>query len=193
MQPYEVVVGPQTLYLAAVGVAFPAIDAVPSGSWFKLGTAGTKNYDPAGTTVNHGDTIAEWTGAGSTAPRKAMRTDESFKIGFTLVDLTPEQYAKILDDVAITTTAQSTGVAGNKAFEVLRGLKVKAFALIARGDSAIDDSLAAQYEVACCYQSGQPAPVFAKGAPAGLAVEYTALERTPGVFATSRTQSTVAG
>lgn len=190
--PYEIVAAPLTVYVANLGTSFPAIDAAPSGSWYKLGTAGNKNYDPAGVTVNHPETIQTFTGAGSTAPRKAVRTDEGLTVGFTLVDLTPEQYAKVLDDAAIVSTAQASGIAGNKAFEVMRGVKVKAFALLARGVSSVDDSLNAQFEVTGCYQSGSPGPVFAKGSFAGLALQYDALEITAGVLATLRIQTTVA-
>lgn len=191
--PYEIVVGCPTMYVATPGTTFPAIDAVPSGSWFKLGTSGSKNYDTGGVTVNQSQTLGTFTPGGGTAIRKVFRTDEGLTFGFSLVDLTPEQWAKIIDDVSVVTVAQSTGVAGNKAFEVMRGVQVKTFALLCRGLSPIDDSLASQFEVACCYQSGNPAPVLSKGGPAMLAAEYTALERTAGVLGTVRDQTTVAG
>src|SRR4051812_46653534 len=98
MQPYEVVCNPLTVWVANTGTGFPAINAAPSGSWFQLGTSGTRNYDDAGVTVTHSQTIAEFTGAGSTTPRKAYRTDEGMTVGFTLVDITAEQVAKVLDD-----------------------------------------------------------------------------------------------
>jgi hypothetical protein len=186
MQPYEVVASPLTVWVANVGTAFPAINATPSGSWFQLGTSGNKNYADDGITVTHAETVQVFRPAGGTAPRKAFRTDEDFKIGFSLVDLTPEQYAKTLDDATITNTA---GPPGHKAFEVLRGLKVKAFALLARGVSPVDESLNAQYEVASCFQSADPAPKYSKGAPAELALEFTAIEATAGVLTTLRLQT----
>lgn len=192
-QPYEIVMAPMTAWVSLVGTAFPTVDAAPAAGWFKLGTSGNLNYDAAGVTVTQNQTLVPYTPAGGTVPRKVVRSDEGFEVGFTLDDLTPEQYAKVFDDAAIIVTAQSSGVAGNKAFELRRGTQVKTFALLARGLSSVDDSLNAQFEVAACYQAGNPAPVFSKGAAAGLAIMYTAIEKTPGVVATLRTQTTVAG
>lgn len=189
----EVVCAPLTLYVATPGTSFPTVDAAPSGSWFEIGSLGTRNYDAAGVTVNNPQTLAAFTPAGSTAPRKPYRTDENVEFSVSLADMTAEQYAKIMDDAAIVSTAQASGVAGNKAFEMLRGVKVKTFALLARGVSSYDDTLAAQFEVGACYQSGTPGPVFSKNGPALLAVAFTGLERTIGSLATLRIQTTVAG
>src|SRR4051812_15829673 len=95
--PYEIIVAPLTVYVAPVGTAFPAVNAAPGGSWFKLGTNGTKNYDEKGVTVTHSESLATFTPAGGTAARKAFRTQESLTIEFELVDLTIEQYAKVLN------------------------------------------------------------------------------------------------
>lgn len=193
IQAAEVVVAPLTLWLATPGTAFPAVDAAPSGSWFQVGSLGTRSYDASGVTVNNPQTIAAFTPAGSTAPRKPYRTDENVEFTVSLADMTVEQYAKAMDDAAITTTPQATGVAGNKAFELLRGFKVKTFALLARGVSSYDDSLGCQFEVPACYQSGTPGPVFSKNGPALLAIAFTGLERTVGSIAVLREQTTVAG
>lgn len=193
MQPYEIIGAPLTLYLANVGTSFPAIDAVPSGSWFKIGTSGDKNYDEDGVTVQHDQNIEVFRGAGTTGPRKAWRTEEDLLISVPLADVSPEQYAKILDDAAITTTAQSSGVAGNKAFPLNQGLTVTAFALLARGLSPVDDSLAAQYEVPMCIQSGSPEPQYTKGQAAILECEFMTLEHASSGFGQLRMQTTVAG
>src|SRR5436309_688644 len=83
--------------VAAYATAFPAVNAAPGGSWFKLGTSGTKNYDEGkGVSVSHDQTLNPWTPAGGTGARKVFRSAESLLIDFELIDLTPEQYAKIL-------------------------------------------------------------------------------------------------
>ncbi|MBS3927094.1 MAG: hypothetical protein KGZ65_00115 [Sphingomonadales bacterium] len=174
--PYEIVAAPLTVYLAAVGTAFPDVDESPGGSWTKLGTSGDKNYSDDGVTVSLPQSIETFTPAGDTVPRKAFRTEEGLEISFTLVDLTPEQVAKVLDDAAITTVAASSGVPGTKKIPLRRGLQVANFALLARGISSVNDSLACQFEVDSCYQSGEPEPVFNKGEPAGLELTFTALD-----------------
>lgn len=170
--PYEIVAAPLTLYLAAVGTAFPAVNAAPAGTWTKLGTSGDKNYE-GGVTVTHEQTTTTFTPGGGTAPRKAWRTEEALRIAVTLVDLSPEQYAKILNDVAVTTTA---GPPATKDFNLLQGLDVARFALLARGKSPVLDTVNAQYQVPIVIQSGNPEPVYQKGEPAGLAIEFMALE-----------------
>lgn len=171
--PFEIVAHPLTVYLAAVGTAFPATNATPSASWTKLGTSGDKNYDEEGVTVTHQQTIATFRPAGSTAERKAWRTEEGLLIAFTLVDVSPEQYAKVLNDIAVTTTV---GPPATKDFNLLRGVDVARFALLARGKSPVLETVNAQYQVPIVIQNGEPAPVYRKGEPAGLQVEFKALE-----------------
>lgn len=176
MQPYEIVAGPLTVYLAAYGTSFPDVDEAPGGSWTKLGTSGDKNYSDDGVTVQLPQSIETFTPAGGTVPRKAFRTEEGLVFGFTLVDFSAEQVAKISDDAAITTTSASSGVPGTKRIPLYKGLQVEGFALLARGISPVNESLAAQFEVKCAYQSGEPEPVFNKGEPAGFELEWTALD-----------------
>ena len=171
--PMEIVAAPLTVYVAAVGTAFPNVDTAPSGSWTKLGTSGDKNYEEDGVTVTHEQSIETFTPAGGTAPRKAWRTEEGLLIGFTLVDLSPEQYAKVLNDTAVSTIA---GPPARKEFNLLRGITVARFAVLARGLSTVNDALNAQYQVPIAFQNAEPEPVYKKGEPAGLAVEFMALE-----------------
>ena len=178
--------------MAPIGTAFPLVDAVPGASWIKLGTSGNKNYEDDGVVVTHSQTIEVFRGAGATGPRKAFRTEEDQTFGFTLVDLSPEQYAKAINDASVTTQAAGTGVPGSKRFSTLRGLNVAAFALLARGLSTVLDSLAAQYEVPIAYEAGSPAPAFSKGAPAGLELEFASIEDATTGFGVVRIQTAVA-
>lgn len=171
--PYEIVVAPLTVYVAPVGTAFPLVNAAPGGSWFKLGTNGTKNYDAKGVTVTHNETLQTFTPAGGTAARKAFRTDEALTIEFELVDLTIEQYAKVLNDATVNVTV---GPPATKDINLLQGLTVTTFALLARGVSAVNDALPAQYQVPVVYEAASPSLVYAKGAPAALDVQFAALE-----------------
>lgn len=171
--PYEVIVAPLTVWVAPVGTAFPVTNANPPGTWFKLGTNGTKNYDEKGVTVTHHETVNTFTPAGSTAPRKAFRVSEALTIEFELVDLTIEQYAKVLNDATVNVTV---GPPATKDINLLQGLNVTTFALLARGNSPINDSLPSQYQVPVVFESAEPSVVYSKGAPAALDVQFTALE-----------------
>lgn len=180
---------PLTYYVAELETPFPDIDETEQefdGGWFKLGTAGPLDYGDDGTTVTHSQTIEQFVGAGGTAPRKAFRTEEGLVLAVTLHDISPEQYAKILDDASITTVSAGAGTAGEKSFSVLRGLNVEQFALLARGQSPVDNGLNMQIEIPTVYQSGEISHAYNKGTPVGSAVQWTALEVAPGEFGTVR-------
>lgn len=180
--PMEVIASPLTYYLAVTGTAFPAIDAAPAAAWVKLGKDGPLNYDDGGTSMKHSQSIETFTPAGSTIPRKAFRTEEGLVMSVTIVDLSVASWSKILDEAAVTTVPASSGVAGKKSFSGKRSVDVKNWALLARGQSTEDNTLNLQIEVPTVFQSADPSPVFTKGKPAALDLEFTALEVTPGQF-----------
>jgi len=176
MKPYEIIGTPLVLYLAPEGTAFPALGEEPAEPWVKVGTNGAANYDDTGVTVEHGETIEVARPAGTTGAVKAWRTEENLTIGVTLWDLTLEQYAKALNDATVNTTAAAAGTPGTKAIGLSQGLEVRTHALLARGVSPYGPQWQAQYEVPRCYQSGNPNPAYRKGNPAGLALQFAALE-----------------
>jgi len=176
--PYEVLGAPFTVWAAPVGTAFPDVDAEPTSPWAKVGTSGDLNYFSEGVTVEHSQSMAFFRAAGDCGSRKAFRTEEDLKIRLTLADLTPEQYAHALNDNAITTVAAGVGVPGTKTIGLSRGTAVATMALLVRGPSPEMADGVAQYEVPRAAQTGNPAPVFRNGEPAGLALEWTALVDT---------------
>lgn len=177
MQPYEILAAPFTVWFAPVGEAFPAIGADPAGNWAKIGTTGDENYSEDGVTVAHSQTTETARVLGTTGPRKAWRTAEDLMIRFTMLDVTLEHYKRALNDNPVTTTAAGAGTAGFKKLGLRQGLDVATLALLVRGDaSAYGDGYKGQYELPVCFQSGSPEPVYRKGQPAGLALEFTALE-----------------
>jgi hypothetical protein len=189
--PFEIVCAPYTVYVAPIGSAMPAIDddeaaILATPDWNLLGTSGAKNYTDAGVAVTHGQTVSDFTPAGSTTPRKVWRTGETLTVGLTLADVSPEQYALVINNAAISTVAAGVGTAGEKHFQLMRGVQVSTHAILVRGISSVDEALNAQYEIPCAYEAGNPAPTYSKANPAELAVEWHTLELTPGVFGTLR-------
>lgn len=177
MEPFEIIAAPFSVYWAPVGEAFPLIDAAPAGNWALIGTSGDENYSEEGVTLVHSQTIEKARPAGSTGARKAFRTAEDMMIRFTMWDMKLEQYNKALNNNAVATTAAGSGTAGFKALNLYRGLDVALMALLVRGDvSPEGDSWKTQYQIPVCYQSGSPEPVFRKGNPIGLALEFDVLE-----------------
>ncbi len=182
--PYEIIGSPLTLWLAPVGTAFPLVNAAPAVAWKLVGTGGDKNYTEEGVQVMHDQTLNEVFTAGSTGPRKVFRPRETFKLGVTVMDMTLEQYGNVLGTV--TTVAPGVGTPGTKKVGLTRGTTVATFALLARGPSPFADGMNAQFEVPIVYQSGNPRPTFSKGNPAGLAIEFSALEDPAAALDTER-------
>lgn len=173
--PLEVVANPLTVWVAPTGTDFPNVDAAPDGDWFLLGTSGAANYEDAGVTVTHDQTITTWTPAARTMPRRIWRTAEGFSVAFSLTDISSAQYAKTLNDATVTQIAAGSGTPGYDSIELYQGLTVAVFALLARGLSPFDESMAAQYQVYQAYQGANQAPVYTKGTPATLAITLSAL------------------
>lgn len=177
-QPFEIVAQPFTLWVAAVGSTFPTIDETPGVSWTKIGTSGDLNYTEDGVKVSHKQKVETFRALGSTGPRKAFRTEEEQMIALTVADITLEQYAQALNNNTVTTTAAGVGTAGYKSIGLSRGLDVAQRALLVRGAKAsayMEDGVA-QYEVPVAVMVSEPEIVYVKGTPAGLALEFQALE-----------------
>lgn len=176
MQPYEIIDGPLELYLAPIGTAFPLIGVAPAIAWVKVGASGKRNYANDGVAVQHGQTLAGVSPAGALGDVKVFRQSEMLQFSVTLWDQTLEAYTLALGGVAPAATAAGVGTAGYKKIGLSRGETVKTYALLARGKSPYADGMMAQFEVPRCYQSGNPNPIFNKAVPAGLALQWSALE-----------------
>ena len=173
----EVVASPYTAWVAPAGTAFPTLSTAEgsfASGWTKVGTSGDLNYSEAGVTVTHTQGVSQFVSAGGITPRKSWRTDEGMQVAFDLVDLSPTQYALIMDNATVTTV---TGSGAQQSFKLKRGIKIHFYALLLRGVSTRNESLASQYQIPACYQASNPAPKFAlKGGPAMLALQFDVLE-----------------
>jgi len=177
--PYEIVAQPFELWVAPVGTTFPDIDADPDSPWTKVGTSGALNYtEKKGVTVSHKQTVDLWKSLGSTGPRKAFRTEEEFKVSLELADISLEQYQLALNYNTVATVAATGTVAQHKTIGLSRGLAALQRAILVRGAnaSAYGASWNAQFEIPIAVQTASPTLSFLKGQPAGLELEWTALE-----------------
>lgn len=165
-----------TLWLAPVGTAFPLVNAAPAAAWVRVGTSGNVNYDEDGVTVSHVAKREMTRSAGLTGPIKAFITEEDLIIAVKLLDVSLEQYATALNKLTPSTIAATTGVPGTKRLGLSQGPVIREYALLARGASPDGPNFVAQYQVPRCFQSGDAKPVYKKGKPATLDLEFTALE-----------------
>ena len=172
--PEEVLAFPLTVYLAPVGTAFPLIDDAPADfavAWKVLGVEGDLNYDENGVVVSHAETTFDFTPAGSTMPSKRFRTAEDLLTKLNLVDVSPETYAKVMNNATLTTVSPGSGIAGEKHFSLFRGDQVSSFAVLLRGASPVDNDLNMQYEIPKAFVSVNGDVTYNKGVVAALPVE----------------------
>lgn len=191
--PLEIIAAPLTAYLAAANTAKPDVDDAPSGSWTKLGSNGSCNYDEEGLKVTHEQNVEYFRGLGCTGNLKAWRTEESLMYELTLYDLRVEQYAKVLNDLTVTTTAAGVGIPGSKDIDLLLGYDVTVFSILLRGsDSPYGDAYNVQYWSPKVVMDANPEPVWKKGEPAGLALKFTALQDATDGFGVFEAQNAAA-
>jgi hypothetical protein len=177
MSPFEIVAGLLTFWLAPEGTAFPLATVAPPGPWFRLGTNGDANYEDDGITVANPQKIESFRSAGRTGVSKVFRTEEDFIMGLKLADMSLEQFTYVMNGNTVTTTAAGVSIPGVKKMGLYKGQNVATYALLARGlVSPYGDNFVSQIELPRVYQSANPKPVFKKGKPAMLDVEFTALE-----------------
>lgn len=174
--PFEIVGQPLQLWLAPVGTAFPLVNVAPAVAWVLVGTSGTRSQDESGVSVMHNQTINKVRPGGAVGPVKAFRSEEDLMFSLTLFDVSLEQVRIALNANTVTTVAQGAGTAGFKRMGLSRGTNVTEYALLARGVSPYADGMNAQYQVPRCYMSNSPSVVYRKAVPAGVALEFTALE-----------------
>jgi hypothetical protein len=176
--PYEIIVSPYEVWLAPVGEAFPDVDETPAGNWAKLGTNGNCNYSDDGVQVTHEQEFSEIFTLCSNAPAKISRSSEAVTVGLTLLDVSIEQYAKILNFQTLTDTPAAAGVPGTREIWLEQGVTVQTRALLCRGISPYGDNLTMQYQVPVVYQAENPAPIYHKEDPAGLLCLFRVLADT---------------
>lgn len=186
MTPFEILAGPYTLWLAPVGTAFPIVTAAPAVAWVRVGTSGDVNYDEDGVTVSHVMKQELARGAGRTGPLKAWTVEEDLMISLKLMDVSIEAYSIALNKAGPTTVAAGVSIPGTKRIGLSQGADPITYALLARGLSPYGDAFVAQYEVPRVFQSANQKPVFKKGKPATLELEFTALEDIAAASAAER-------
>ena len=170
-QPYEIIAGPAEIYVAPVGESFPAIGTEPpGGNWTLLATLGTQEYGEEGVTVSHQESVEDFRGLGSTGPIKSFRTEEELTIAAMIHDLTLEEYARAINFVTVATDSD------DKTMDIYKSHEVAYRALLVRGAGPYGANYNLQYEVPRVRSDSALEIVFQKGTPAGLALQFRALE-----------------
>lgn len=171
--PFEIVAAPYELYVAAVGESFPAIGTEPpGGNWVLIGTSGADNYSEDGVTIQATETVEDFRTLGGTGPVKSFRTEEDLIVGVTLHDMTLEELARAFN---FNTVSDDTD---DRTMNLMKGLEVSYMALLVRGNGAgpYGTGYNMQWEIPRVRVSGEAEIVFTKGEPAGIAIEFMAMQ-----------------
>jgi hypothetical protein len=186
--PYEIIVGVAQVYLAVPDTTFPDVDETPGAAWVSLGCT-----DDDGVTVTHNRKYNEHYKGCSPMVQKVTLDTANEEIAFNLAEITPQRYAKLLDDVAVTAVAAAAGTPGTQYFRIEPNLWPTQFAMLIRGPSPLMDG-SAQYEYSRVSVSDNVEVKYSKSDASVLACKFTAFEDTlyPGRFGTYRAQAAVA-
>ena len=175
--PYEILIAQFALYVGPVGEAYPAVEDAPAGNWVLVGTSGGQNYDESGVQITHDQSTNPIRVYGTTGPRKMVRVSEDLRIVVNLMDMTLEEYTRIISDVAPADTVAGGGAAGFREIDLLRGLTPSEKALLLRAEqSPYGDGWNYQYEIPKAVNTSSPTVSYVKGDAPVLGLEYTAVE-----------------
>lgn len=151
-QPFEVIAGPFTAYVAPVGTTFPTLDEDPAtvAGWTKVGTSGDINYDRGeGVMVRHNKNINTYRGAGDPRPLKNFVVEEDLIVEFQLADVTLETYRYAINSNAITNVPAAGSTPAHKKISLSIGNSLQSHALVLRSDeSPYQADGVSQYQIA---------------------------------------------
>lgn len=180
--PFDIIAGPADIWIAPTGEAFPDVDNTPAGNWVSLGRT------EGGVTVTHDETIELLRVDQATGPVKAIRSEETLTIEFSLAEITLERYAAVLNDITVTSAGGPPAI---KTIEPRLGADVSMNALLVRGPSPYMDA-PIQYEINQVVQTGSPSPNYVKDDKVVLETEWTVIEDPAAGTAAERFGSIVA-
>ena len=156
------------MYFAQTGTAFPAVSlGTPGSAWVEVG------YTEGGVKVASPQNVVELRADQVTGPIKAVRSEESLEITFSIANLKLENFALALNRAI----AGPTVAAGERSVPLYRGgFQVETFAFLARGNNLSPyGNLHLQFEVPACFQAESPEEEFTKDNKAMLSVGLHAI------------------
>lgn len=164
--------GPLELWFAPTGTAFPGVDDDPSLSFTLIGSSGDKSYTEDGVVVSIDSTTEEFTPLGGVFPRRAFITNRSLAVTVTLADLSLDQVRLAFNQNVVTTNVN------DREISLDGGVELNCFALLIRGTGKSPevegDNM--QFELFQVREAGSQEITFVKGEPAGVALEFLALD-----------------
>lgn len=166
--PYEILVGVGTLYIAPAGTAMTALGTTPSGAWIELGET------DGGVKVTKTQNIETFSSDQRTGKVKAVRTEEGVTIEVNLQEATLENLANVVGG-DVTDTAAGVSTIGKRSLPLHAGAEVDEFALLFRGDSPYGN-YPGQFYVPRGFMDDDVEMEFTKDGKTLIPVKFEALE-----------------
>lgn len=127
--PFSQLTGVVQVYIAPYGETVPDVDTTPAGNWYELGsTDGEQSVKFGGKPVWFRDNDHQ-------GPVVGIRPEEEVSFKFRIVDLTLENWARVVSSVSKIVTGTTTLGANTKKLPVKRGTALVEYALIFRGSA----------------------------------------------------------
>jgi hypothetical protein len=168
MEPFAQITGTAKIYLAPVRTAPPAINTLPGAAWIYLGeTDGEQS-------IEHSGALTLFRVNERTGPVKAVRPEEDVVVSFTLVELTLENYARVLHEAS---KVLESGTPSRKEMPFKRGSCPTEYALLMIGQSSSPYGLYPAFNyLPRVVSDAEPTVTRAKDGRAALEAMYRALE-----------------
>lgn len=127
--PFSQLTGSLTVFLALYGETVPDVDVLPGGNWVELGaTDGDQSIKYGGkvTFFKDNDHQGDVTG---------IRSEESPMVKIKVVDLTMENWAKIIASTSSIVSGTTTAGSTTKKLPIKRGAALVEYAMLLKGDA----------------------------------------------------------
>lgn len=169
--PFEQLTGSLKLYIAPYGEAVPEVQSTPTGNFIELGsTAGDQK-------IKHGNKITWFRDNDHQGVVKGTRAEEEITISATLVDLTLENYGRIISSVGLVTETTNASGIQQRTLPLKRGPNLTEYIAVFRGDTISPYGVfPGMYVLPKAVITGEPTPTFGKDKRAELAIEMMVLE-----------------
>lgn len=167
INPFDQLIGSLDVWIAPYGEAIPAVNVAPTGNFRRLGAT------DGGQTVKHAGDLEKRSDDDHTGNTIAFRPSEEVMVTATLVGLTLENYATIMNSVNSIETDVSPAT---KTMPLKKGFYPTEYVMILRGDVLSPyGALPGMYVVPRGVFGGEPEVAYTKDDRAGVEFEFAAL------------------
>lgn len=167
VNPYDQLIGSLNIWIAPYGETIPAINVTPGGNFRRLGPT------DGGQTIKHVGDLEKRSDDDHTEDILAFRPAESLTVTATVVGLTLENYASIINNPSHISTGVSPAT---KTMPLKKGFYPSEWVMLLRGDVLSPEGvLPGMYVIPRGVFGGEPEVAMAKDERAGMEFEFSAL------------------